>query len=199
MLAPSDRSALELVFVHVMIMVQEPGEAVIDFISGPTRPTHPRLAAPVSAVASRQKETPADPSAVGREVSPSRRPAVPPFRVMLVDDHEVVRDELAGVLRTEEDIRIVAEAATGEEALELLEAAAPDVVVMDISMPGMGGVEATRRIVARLPDVRVVGLSMHRAQDVAAALHEVGAAGYVRKGAGTQALVDAIRRATRHS
>ena len=199
MLASSDRSALELVIIHVMIMVQEPGEAVIDFISGPTRPTLARLEAPVSTVASGQKETAADPSAVEREVSASRRPAVPPFRVMLVDDHEVVRDQLAGVLRAEKDIQIVAEAATGEEALEFLAAAAPDVVVMDISMPGMGGVEATRQIVARLPDVRVVGLSMHRAEDVAAALHEVGAAGYVRKGAGTQALVDAIRHATRHS
>ena len=158
-----------------------------------------RLKAPVSAVASRQKKAPADPSPVEWEGSASRGRADQPFRVMLVDDHEVVRDELAGVLRTEEDIRIVAEAATGEEALELLEAAAPDVVVMDVSMPGMGGVEATRQIVARLPDVRVVGLSMHRPEDVAAALHEVGAAGYVRKGAGTQALVDAIRNANRHA
>lgn len=158
-----------------------------------------RLEAPVSAAARRQKKAAADPFPVEREGSGSRQPADAPIRVMLVDDHEAVRDGLAEVLRTEEDIQIVAEAATGEEALELLEAAAPDVVVMDVIMPGMGGVEATRQIVARLPDVRVVGLSMHRPEDIAATLREVGAAGYVRKGTGTQGLVDAIRNVKHHS
>lgn len=158
-----------------------------------------RLEAPVSAAARRQKKAAADPFPVEREDPASRQPADAPLRVMLVDDHEAVRDGLTEVLRTEEDIQIVAEAATGEEALELLEAAAPDVVVMDVIMPGMGGVEATRQIVATLPDVRVVGLSMHRREDIAATLREVGAAGYVRKGTGTQGLVDAIRNVKHHS
>jgi DNA-binding NarL/FixJ family response regulator len=105
------------------------------------------------------------------------------MRVLLCDDHPVYRDGLRALF-DELGIDVVAEAATGEEAVALTATASPDIVVMDLSMPGMGGVEATRRIVADHPSVRVLALTMlDDASTVLQALR-AGASGYLLKGAG---------------
>lgn len=76
------------------------------------------------------------------------------IKVLLVDDHKIIRDGLSAILQTEDDIRIIAEAGSGQEALDKVAQSAPDIVVMDLSLPDMGGVQATRRILAEHPQHR---------------------------------------------
>jgi CheY-like chemotaxis protein len=117
----------------------------------------------------------------------------PVLRVLLVDDHRVLREGLGGLLRLEPDLAVVGEAADGPSAIEQATRLRPDVIVMDVNLGEMSGVEATRAIRAVLPDVRVVGLSMHVDPDVAEAMRAAGAAAYVTKGGPAQDLFDAIR------
>ena len=122
---------------------------------------------------------------------------------MIADDHAVVRGGLEQLLSTADDIDLVGIAANGLEAVETVQREQPDVVLMDLSMPELDGVEATRRIVDRDPDARVVVLtSFGDDRHIADALH-AGAVGYVLKHAGPDELLDAIRaaaaRATRRS
>jgi DNA-binding NarL/FixJ family response regulator len=115
------------------------------------------------------------------------------IRVVLADDEALVRAGLRLVLRPEPDIELVGEAAGGSEAVDVALAAAPDVVVMDVRMPDVDGLEATRRIVASLPAVRVLVLTTFgQERDVYAALH-AGAAGFLLKDAPPEDLVRAIR------
>jgi len=114
-------------------------------------------------------------------------------RVLLVDDHRTVREGLAALLRDEEGIRVVGQAINGPMAIELTGRLHPDVVVMDVTLPGMSGIEATRRIRARWPEVRVVGLSAHAHSDIAGAMRAAGAEAYLDKGGSAEALVAAIR------
>ncbi|MEX0607226.1 MAG: response regulator, partial [Halofilum sp. (in: g-proteobacteria)] len=115
------------------------------------------------------------------------------IRVLLADDHKMLRDGLAGLLRAEPDIELVAEAEDGEEALALAEQWRPDVVVMDVSMPGVNGIEATRRLRRELPAIAVVGLSMHDSKEMADAMRAAGAAVYLSKDGAASTLVEAIR------
>ena len=113
-------------------------------------------------------------------------------RVLLAEDHQVVREGLRALLGSEPQFEVVGEAADGAEALSLAEKLAPDVVVMDIGLAGLSGVEATRRLRKSHPEIKVVVLSMHDdAPTVDAALH-AGARGYVLKGAGIANLREAI-------
>lgn len=115
------------------------------------------------------------------------------IRVLLVDDHAVLRAALRALLQAERDIRVVGEAASGEEGIRKAEALRPDVVVMDLSMPRMGGLEATRRMTdAGLP-ARVLVLTVDAAADSLMPALEAGAAGYVVKDAPEGELVRAIR------
>jgi PAS domain S-box-containing protein len=116
-----------------------------------------------------------------------------PIRVMLVDDHRIVRDGLAGILEDQPGIEVVAEAADGREAIEMVDRAAPDVIVMDVSMPRMDGVEATERILRERPHIRVIGLSMHEKRDLAEAMLRAGATRYLTKGGPSTELIAAIR------
>jgi two-component system NarL family response regulator len=121
------------------------------------------------------------------------------IRVVLVDDHTVVRQGLARLLREEPDMEIVGEASDGESAINLIRAVRPDVVLMDISMPRMNGIEATRIVHSELPDVRIIGLSMFEEDERAAAMRAAGATDYLSKSGPAHAVVDVIRSCSRPS
>ncbi len=115
------------------------------------------------------------------------------IRVVLVDDHSVVRAGLKAVLGATPDITVVGEASEGREAVELVERLKPDVVVMDLSMPGVDGVAATKEIVASGLGTRVMILSMHAEEDYLVPAMEAGASGYLVKTNADRELVNAIR------
>ncbi|MGH8221960.1 MAG: response regulator [Woeseiaceae bacterium] len=112
---------------------------------------------------------------------------------MLVDDHAVVRMGFRLLLEASPDLRVVAEAESGEDAVRRIDEAQPDVVVMDISMPGIGGLEAVRRVLARDPVARILVLSAHEDAMHARRALEAGAAGYLTKRSAAEALIQAIR------
>lgn len=117
--------------------------------------------------------------------------------VMLVDDHPVVRVGLRGMLEAADDLRVVGEAGSGDEALVLVAALHPDVVLMDLRMPGTDGVAATARIVERYPSVKVLVLTTYDTDaDILRAV-EAGATGYLLKDTPVAMLIDAIRAASR--
>jgi len=115
------------------------------------------------------------------------------IRVMLADDHAVVREGYRRLLERTRDIEVVSEAASGEEAYRTYCTALPDVAIMDINLPGVSGVEVTRRIVARDPAARVLVFSMHEDVVFASRALQAGARGYVTKSSAPDVLVDAVR------
>ena len=115
------------------------------------------------------------------------------IRVLLVDDHKAVRQAFAFALRNELDIEVIGEAGSGLAALEQIRQLLPDVVLMDINMPGMNGIEATRRICAEFPHIQVIGLSMYESQEQGAAMRNAGAKAYVSKSESYDSLLAAIR------
>ena len=119
------------------------------------------------------------------------------IRVLVVDDHEVVRAGLQLLLGRETGIEVVGEAADGMAALDAVTLAAPDVVLMDLSMPGMDGVEATSLLTAGHPSVRVVVLTTFADRDHVTAAIDAGAVGFILKDADPGALADAVRSASR--
>lgn len=104
-----------------------------------------------------------------------------PARILIADDHGVLRAGLTAILSTEPDLQVIGEASTGEEALQLALELRPDLVLMDVSMPDMGGIEATRRILEYLPAVRVLILTVHEDIGLVREAIHSGAAGYVPK------------------
>jgi two-component system invasion response regulator UvrY len=116
------------------------------------------------------------------------------IKIMLVDDHRLVRAGLKRVLAELPEMEVVAEASTGEEALELARAQAPDVVLMDINMPGIGGLETTRRLKQRFPELKIIVVSMHLEEPYPSRLLAAGAAGYLSKDSAADEVVAAIRR-----
>jgi len=114
-------------------------------------------------------------------------------RVVLADDHAVVREGLRHLVEAQPDMRVVGEAADGEAAWRAACALAPDVLVMDLSMPVLGGVEATERVRRDCPAVRVLALTVHEERDYLTRLLRAGAAGYVLKRAAAGELVRAVR------
>lgn len=121
----------------------------------------------------------------------------PPIRVLVVDDHAVVREGVAALLRAEPDVEVVGEAADGETGVRLAAELAPDVVVMDIGLPDLTGVEATRRLRALRPGIRVLALTVYEKDEYLEEMLRAGAAGYVLKKAAARDLVAAIRRVHR--
>jgi DNA-binding NarL/FixJ family response regulator len=115
------------------------------------------------------------------------------LRVLLVDDHEIVRSGIAGLLAAAPDVDIVGEAADGLEAVEQAQKLRPDVIMMDINMPRMNGIEATRRIKSEMPRIRVIAFSMHDQADMDQGMREVGADGHIAKGAPCPEILKAIR------
>jgi two-component system, NarL family, response regulator DevR len=115
------------------------------------------------------------------------------IRILIADDHEVVRVGLAAMLAAQEGFEVVAQAATGEEATRLALRHRPDVVVMDIRMPGGSGIDACRAIIAALPGTPVIMLTSHADSDALFDAIDAGASGYVLKRIGSRELVDAVR------
>lgn len=113
--------------------------------------------------------------------------------VLIADDHTIVRSGVRLLLEAETDIRVVGEALNGREALDLAESLQPDVVLMDISMPEMDGLEATKQLKTRFPHINVLVLTMHRSDDYFFEMLKVGASGYILKGAKTSELINAVR------
>jgi NarL family two-component system response regulator LiaR len=116
------------------------------------------------------------------------------IRVALVDDHMVMRQGLAGLLRAEPDMEIVGEASDGGAAVNLVRDIRPDVVLMDVTMPGMDGIQATRIIHQEIPNVKIIGLSMFEEGEQAVAMREAGAVDYLTKCGPSDAVISAIRR-----
>jgi len=118
--------------------------------------------------------------------------------LLLVDDHAVVRSGFKVLLQTWDDVDVVAEANSGEEALPMYTLHRPEVVVMDIAMAGMGGIEATKRLLALDPQVRILALSAHEDSSYAKRALQAGALGYLSKRTAPEVLIDALRMVARH-
>ena len=114
------------------------------------------------------------------------------IRLMLVDDHDVVRVGLKTFLQTQDDFEVVAEAGSGEEAVPRAIEAKPDVILMDITMPGMDGMEATRRLRVLCPDCLILALTVHDDKQYLMQMLAAGASGYITKQAAAEELVEAI-------
>jgi DNA-binding NarL/FixJ family response regulator len=120
-----------------------------------------------------------------------------PTRVLIVDDHPVVREGLAGALAAEDDLTVVGSSADGAEAVQVAADTQPDVVVMDLHMPGLSGIEATRQIVAASPHIAVLVLTMVDEEDSVFAAVRAGARGYLLKGASPEDILRAVRSVAR--
>jgi len=114
-------------------------------------------------------------------------------RILLADDHKITRQGLRSLLEKQQDMEVVAEAEDGRAAERLVEELLPDVVIMDISMPDLNGMEATRWIVGKFPDVKVIALSMHSDASFVTEMLRSGAAGYLLKDCAFEELTRAIR------
>ncbi len=134
------------------------------------------------------KEIPKPP--IQSEESQFKRKAI---RILLVDDHALIREGIRTLLENHEDFVIVGEAKNGEEVLEVTKLVLPDVVLMDVNMPKVNGIEATKSLTQEHPSVRIIGLSVHEDKHIEKMLLEAGAAMYVTKGSVAQKLVEAIR------
>jgi DNA-binding NarL/FixJ family response regulator len=119
------------------------------------------------------------------------------IRVLLADDHALVREGTRRLLETESDVEVVAEAASGEEAVDAVKRLRPNIAIMDIAMPGMGGIEATRAIKNSCPETAVLVLSAYDDEPYLMALLEAGAAGFLLKNVHGQELINAIRAVSR--
>lgn len=119
------------------------------------------------------------------------------IRILLADDHTILREATAELIDNQPDMVVVAQAGTGEETIALAKEHQPDVVVMDIAMPRIDGVEATRKIIAECPDIKVVVLSAHQDVDHVLTLLEEGATSYLPKTVGLNELLEALRKTNR--
>jgi DNA-binding NarL/FixJ family response regulator len=116
-----------------------------------------------------------------------------PLRILIVDDHATVRSGLTALLAKQPDMEVVGEAASGEEALEVVGRARPDLVIMDVSMPGMNGIDTTAQLVGSHPGLRVVMLTSFGAREIFKAALRNGAVGYVLKDAPPSELLSTLR------
>jgi two-component system response regulator NreC len=118
---------------------------------------------------------------------------MPPIRLLLVDDHPILRAGLRMLLESAQDMTIVGEAGSGSEAIQAVRDVHPDVVIMDVAMPGVSGIEATRRIKQSHPEVAVLALTMHEDEQYFFEMLNAGASGYIPKRAAPDDLTTAIR------
>jgi CheY-like chemotaxis protein len=159
-----------------------PGEKTLVILSLPfERSTEKKVLSPEMS----GEEAPAS------SIQPSK-PVAQKIRVLLVDDHVMLRQSLRTMLETYSDIELVGEAANGEEAVRRVEQRRPEVVVMDINMPGINGIEATKQIKLRYPDTMIIGISVNAARENQEAMVRAGAVQLLTKEAAIEDLHDAI-------
>jgi DNA-binding NarL/FixJ family response regulator len=127
-------------------------------------------------------------------IAPTHSSVNSTIRVLIADDHSILRQGLSGALNQEPDMVIVGEAVNGRNALEIARTLKPDVILMDLGMPEMGGVEATQKIHSEMPKIRVIGLSMFDEIDFASTMIKAGAVAYLNKSCSIEELTSTIRR-----
>ncbi|OGT56459.1 MAG: hypothetical protein A3F14_02555 [Gammaproteobacteria bacterium RIFCSPHIGHO2_12_FULL_43_28] len=115
------------------------------------------------------------------------------IKVLLVDDHELVRMGIKRLLQDVQGMKVIGEAGTGEEAVLKAKELVPDVVVMDVNMPGIGGLEATRKMIRHNPDIKILALTIYEDEPYPSRLLQAGAAGYITKGCDPDEMIRAIR------
>ena len=120
------------------------------------------------------------------------------IKILLADDHKIIRDGLRSLIGKEKDMMVVAEAENGRDAIKLTRQLAPDIVVMDINMPDLNGVDATTLILGESPEVRIIALSIHSSRRFVTRMLRAGAAGYLVKHCAYEELADAIRTVADH-
>jgi PAS domain S-box-containing protein len=182
----SIRERVEL-FGGAFLLETGPGRGVRALLTLPNR-------APASPASRSAVPKPAAPEPQAKASRKAARDARKRVRVLFADDHRIVRESLVSLLQAQPGIEVVGEAGDGREAVESAGRLQPDIVVMDISMPVMDGVEATRLIKGHWPAIKVIGLSMHDAVQGGDKILQAGADGYVCKSGPPELLVDAIRK-----
>lgn len=115
------------------------------------------------------------------------------IKILLADDHKIMRDGLRTLIEGQPGMKVIAEAGNGQEAVQKAIILQPDIVVMDINMPGLNGIEATRQIVAKTPEVKVIALSMYSEKKFIVEMLKAGASGYLLKECAAEELITAIR------
>lgn len=118
-------------------------------------------------------------------------------KIVLADDHEMMRQGLRAMLEREVDLEVIGEAGDGVLAMKMARELKPDVLVMDVAMPGVNGIEATREVVAECPQTKIVALSIHSDRNYVIGMLSAGASGYVHKASAFEELVEAIRKVAR--
>jgi DNA-binding NarL/FixJ family response regulator len=116
-----------------------------------------------------------------------------PYRILLADDHKIIRDGLRSLLGKEEDMVVIAEAENGRKALQLTRKLSPDVIIMDVSMPDLNGIDAARQIIGEQPGLKIVALSMHSEKQFVEGMLKAGVSGYLLKDTAFEELIKAIR------
>ena len=167
----------------------EPGRGTRAVLRAPVEPVRKERMKPRVAQRDVGRGTTAVPLASGTGTGNRGRK----IRVLLADDHKILRDGLSGLLAEQPDIDVVGEASDGEMAVRLTRELRPDIVVMDVSLPQLNGIEATKRILQELPQVHVIGLSMHEEETMGDAMIHAGAASFLSKGGPSRTLITAIR------
>jgi CheY-like chemotaxis protein len=168
----------------------------LDFASAPGQGTRATVAIPYSEARKAEESGRAAQLLAEQTLAVPVPPEIPKaegrVRVLVVDDHPLLRKGLVDLIQEQSQIEVVGEAEDGQEAVDLAVRLHPDVVLMDVSLPRLTGIEATRRIKAELPDVGVIGLSMHKGDDMAKAMREAGADDYLNKGEDSDALLGVL-------
>lgn len=167
-----------------------PGEGTRVTLRAPIRLAVPPEQAPGAGETPRPPAPPAPLPARTAEADANLRR----IRVLLADDHTVVRDSLAHLLESQPDMDVVAKAVNGLEAVDMALALRPDVIVMDVNMPLLNGIQAAKRIVSQLPEARIIGLSMYSAADMDLAMRQAGACEYLSKDSAPDELLARIRK-----
>jgi len=115
------------------------------------------------------------------------------FKVLLVDDHEIMREGLAALLRKYPEYEVVGQAANGRTAIEMVEKLHPELVIMDIEMPNLNGIDATRRMISKCPELKVMALSTHSRRSMIVKMLQAGAAGYMLKESAFSELAEGLK------